>query len=177
MRCNCDAIGYWHQSVLVGENSVLEAPRKLLQGRKWWKHKYCPVSVPGVSQGVQTLSSSFSIHQRRSLLSLEHISLERIVGPVSYTYSTVPHALYRSRLIRDRMHTQGGHLLNDPTDPACRAPFLHHYLLKALARLSLWVFHCRTGYNEGNRCGAPTSRGLQSQAAGQTVWAQMSAQA
>lgn len=99
LRVCCNAIGYWHQSVLVGKNSVLEVSRKLLQGRKWWKHKYCPVSVPGVSQGIQTLSSSF--------LSLVHISLERIVGPVSYTYSTVPHALHRSRLIRDRMRTQG----------------------------------------------------------------------
>lgn len=88
LRVSCDAMGYWHQSVLVGENSVLEAPRKLLQGRKWCKHKCCTVSVPGVSQGVQTLSSSFSIQQRRSS-SLFRIHIARKGKWVRFSTHTV----------------------------------------------------------------------------------------
>lgn len=176
LRVSCDAMGYWHQSVLIGENSVLEAPRKLLQGRKWCKHKCCTVSVPGVSQGVQILSLSFSIHQRRSS-SLFRTHVARKDKWVLFPTHTVQRHMRSIGVDWSWQDTYTGHLLNDPTDPACRAPFLHHYLLKALARITLWVFRCRTGHNEGNRCGAPTSRGLQSQAAGQTVWAQMSAQA
>lgn len=159
----------------IEEKSVLEAPREvhLLQGSKWWKPKYCPVSVTWNLPWSLQLSSYFFFCSSKGFSFLFGTQ----ISPKDSGSYCLPVPCYACYPTAQRQDTHTGCLLNIPTDPACWAPFLHHYLLKALIWISFWVFHCCTGHNEGNRCGVPASRGLQSQAAGQTLWAQMSAQA
>lgn len=91
---------------------------------------------------------------------------------------TVGKAVIRYRVLVCRSNTHRAPPQYSPTDTACWVPLLHHYQhTKAFTRISLKTLHCDTGHNEGNRCGGPTSRGLQSKAEGQIVQTHMSAQA